>query len=331
MIYLLYGDDSYRSWHKLQSIKQKYLTSSQGDTDLVVLEGSESTAEQLNRQIQTLPFLATTRLVIIKNLLKEGKKEVQEGIIDTLSNVPKSTVLFFYEAGQPDKRLKLFQTLNKPKQAQEFTALADQALVTELHRMADAQELSVPMPVLRLLAQHLGSDLWRAEQEIRKLALYAQATEQPITEEIVRQLVTSGQEVAIFSLTDAFGNRQSKAALVQLALADSDGALGLLSIIAGQYRNLIMVSLGQKQQLNKQELATRLKLHPFVVEKTMQQARHYTYEELLKCYRYLLELDFAVKLSIIEPIAGLSVLAASLAEKNIQLPSLIEEPVLEVA
>jgi DNA polymerase-3 subunit delta len=327
MIYLLYGDDTYRSWAKLQSIKTKYLDASMGDTDLAILEGATVTADQFRNQIQTQPFLARNRLVIVRNVIKEGKKEVHEGIIEELPKLPKTTILFFYEAGQPDKRTKLFQTLNQPKQAQEFPLLTGYELIKYVAEEAKKQGIALSSKAATYLTSITGPDLWRLEQELAKLSLYAKNKE--ITEADIDLLVGGSPEVTIFALTDAFGQRDKKTALKLLAQFEAeDNPLGLLAMIASHFRNLLLIADGQRLNYPKPELSKALKLHPFVFDKAFAQAHGYTFKELKNIYHYLFQLDLLAKQSHIDPYVGLTILASCLDQKTIQLPDLTEEKMI---
>lgn len=330
MIYLIFGPDTFRSWHKLQRIKEKYLNASKGNADLLTLDGSTLTAQEFASQIQTMPLLATTRLIIVKNIIKEGQKEESEAVLERLSAVPSSTILFFYEAGQPDKRNKLFQFLNQPKQAQEFPLLIGSDLLSQIKTMSTELDLELTASQSLMIANLLGPDLWRVEQELQKISLYATGNpigqSNQISDVELKSLVENQVEDSIFALTDAFGNRQSKVALTLLSqLPSSDNELGLLSLIASQFRTLLLIADGQRRQVVRHQLAQELKLNPYVFDKSYAQAKQYSFTELTDCYRYLLELDLSAKLSMVEPIVGLTVLASALATKNLKLPLLTEQ------
>ncbi len=328
MIYLLYGEDSFRSHQKLSQIKQKYLAAESADLNLVELPGETLTAAEFSQQVQTLPFLAKSRLVIIRNLLLSGKKEVQEAIASELSKTPKTTILFFYEAGLPDKRNKLFQILNQPKQAQEFPLLLGNELIRYIIEAfkLDGKILS---PVLaQQLVSRIGSDLWRFSQEKEKLVL-ASGAAPTMSEKLINELVLDQAGLNVFSLTDAFGNRQASVALKALArVTDREASLGLVSLVAGHFRNLLQVADAKQRGLGPTQLNQEIKLHPFVLSKVTVQVRHYQAVELQTVFRYLLDLDWAAKQSLLEPMTGLTVLAASLSRQPLTLPDLTEEAML---
>jgi DNA polymerase-3 subunit delta len=333
MVYFLFGPDTYRSQHKLQEIKQKYIDASQGDMNLVTLEGAAVTAQQLEQQLQAMPFLANRRLVVIKNLILEGKKDVAEAALKQLESLPDTTIALFYEAGQPDRRGKLFSALNQPKQTQEFPLLGGPDLERFAQGLAEKRGYKFATLILRGLLHRIGGDLWRLEHEIDKLSLYSQGTGEPITEKVIDQLVIDNSEVKIFDITDAFGLRQGERAVALLKRMDPEEAHGLLAMIAGQYRNIFMVADAQQHNMPKSVMSKELGMHSFVVDKTAIQVAKYSIPELKRCYRYLMELDLATKQSLLEPMTGLLSLAAALDMKPIQLPSfaiaLTEENVLQ--
>src|SRR3990167_2787898 len=123
MILFFYGEDTYRMRQKLKALKEKFVSASLGDTNLAVLDGAAVTYDEFIRQILAMPFLSKSRLVIVENLLKNGKKDILEKVPEALPKVPKSTVLVFVEEGNPDKRTSIYKKLNRPGQTQEFKLL----------------------------------------------------------------------------------------------------------------------------------------------------------------------------------------------------------------
>lgn len=344
MIYFLYGEDTYRSWQKLWQLRQKYVDASKGDTDLIILDGATMSPADFIHQTQTLPLLANRRLIIIKNLLKAGEKATIEAVANRLDKLSSGAVLVFYEAGRPDRRTKLFQGLNQPRQAQAFDPLIGPALIRYVIDLAKAEGLTMSPSIAQQCLALTGADLWRVHHELTKLSLYKLSLHKneqddngqdknehrKITEADIALLISGQSESKIFDLTDAFGQRKAQTAVALLVRhQNDDNHLGLLAMIAGHYRNLLLVADGQRRRLTKSQLANRLQLHPFVLDKAYAQAQGYDFDELANCYRYLFELDLAAKQSIIEPYIGLTVLAANLAQKPLRLPRLTEETVLQ--
>ncbi len=329
-LYFLYGEDTYSSWQKLQQVKARYIQTA-GDTNVAILEGVELTGSHFHQQVTTLPFLATSRLVIIKNMIREGKKEALEAVTELLIQVPTSSVVFFYEAGLPDQRNRLFKALNQPKLAQVFPLLVQPKLSQFAQRYLLNWQVKIEPPALEFLLSLTGSDLWRLTTELDKLALN-RIDQQPavIVRADIEQLVIGRPAVKIFDLTDACGARNSQKALRLLdqLLTDDNGFL-LLATLAGHYRQLLVVADWLRQGRPPAQVGELLKLPPFVARKLLDQVRHYSWAELQTIYRYLYHLDLLVKQSAVDLTTGLTVLMAELNHQPSLLPDLTEEAVLQ--
>lgn len=214
MILFLYGEDTFRSHQKLAQIKAKFIDASLGDTNLSVADCADKDLDytEITRMVLAMPFLAKSRLVIIKNLLSEGKKKLQEQMIEFLDKIPESTVLVIYESEKVDRRMALFKALNKstistyeesipstmlsrayslehtrdrsgqvgtsspPRrckiQAQEFKLLEPYELKKWIKNEVESQGGTIDNPAIDKLVEYVGNDLWRISNEIRKLTTY---------------------------------------------------------------------------------------------------------------------------------------------------------------
>jgi len=167
-----------------------------------------------------------------------------------------------------------------------------------------------------MLAALVGNDLRLLDQEIDKLLLYADG--QQVTTEEVRALVSRARETSIFDLVDCVGRRQTGKALLLLhrLLDDGEAPLYLLAMLARQIRILIQVSELRAQGLNQQEVAKRLKLHPYVVEKGLAQARNFEMPQLEAAHSQLVETDWAIKTGKMEDVLALDTLVVALTGAN---------------
>lgn len=315
MILFFYGEDNYRLRQKVNQLKKKFVDASLGDTNLAVLDGKTIVFNELVRQVLAFPFLANSRLVIVENLLKEGKKEVQEKVLDLLAKVPETTVLVFVEEGKPDKRTSLFKKLNLPKQAQEVAVLAPNQLNNWIKDEVEGRGGQISLGSAIKLVEYVGNDLWRLSNEIDKLLTFVVNRDQKITDEDIALLVRSRTESDVFALVDAIAAKKRKQAFLELYNLLENGAheLYILTMIVYQYRNLLMVS----DELNRGvrthwDLAKKLKLHPFVAQKTLALAKNYDFQALKQIYAQLADFDLQIKTGKINGKTALDLLIAKL-------------------
>ena len=71
-------------------------------------------------------------------------------------------------------------------------------------------------------------------------------------------------------------------------------------MIVRHFRILIQVHEMAGKNENQHSITQKLKQHPFVIQKTLQQSRNFTSEQLEEIYEKLLEIDVKFKTGIIK-------------------------------
>jgi DNA polymerase-3 subunit delta len=154
------------------------------------------------------------------------------------------------------------------------------------------------------------------KNETEKLVNYKNGKE--IGAADVDLLVKPKIEPEIFKTIDAiaFNNRWSgkKQALKLLHdhLEKGDHPLYLLSMINFQFRNLLIIKDLMEKNVPYYSLQKITKMHPFVVKKTYEQARKFTFQELKKIYQNIFQVDLSIKTGKINPTAALDFLIVSI-------------------
>lgn len=304
--YLLHGEDTFSSRKKLEEIKSRFFNSNMGDINITTLEGDNLTFEQVKKAVFITPFLSPKRLIIIKNLISKGKKEIQEKVTESLNTFPSFSIVVFYEEGKIEKTTPLFLKLKSDKKTEEFPLLSMSALVDWIYQEILKRGGKIEQGAAYRLAQIVGPDLWRASLEIDKLCSYRNG--KLIRKEDIELLVKEEIHPKIFSLIDALGERNTKRAHLLLSelLSLGENESYILSMIAYQIRNLLII----KDLLEKEKPLNLSGLHPFVLEKTRQQSKNFTKEQLKNIYGKLLETDYNIKTGRLKPYLALDLLIA---------------------
>lgn len=152
----------------------------------------------------------------------------------------------------------------------------------------------------RALVEIVGESPEELASEVDKIATWA--GELPVGLQEIERLAVGCAEVPGYELTDAWGRRDLGAALTACqTLIERSGdpvsssvpkLVGLLVNHVGRVRSC---QVYDEEGLGAREAATKLKRHPFYVEKLFAQARNYTRDELRGAVVRLAELDHAVK------------------------------------
>ncbi|MFH1207493.1 MAG: DNA polymerase III subunit delta [Patescibacteria group bacterium] len=311
MIIFLYGADSYRARQRLRfyrdGFKKKYDPSG---LNAVRLDGAKLAMEDFGKAVGSAGFLAKKRFITVENLISLNKnKKIQGDIIEYLdSEWADDNVLVFFEEHAPARRGRrpgqtahtLADRLLKER-AEEFPLLAGEQLNAWIRAETKTRRGYIETPAILELASLVGSDLWTMSSEIDKLISLKAG--QPITADDVRTTVRASFDENIFHLTDALAERDAKrsCALLHDQLQLGSHPLYILTMLVRQFRILLQVREIIGQEPNYYTVASRLKLHPFVAQKAIRDARKFTPEDLKTTYRRLLELDIALKSSPHDP------------------------------
>ena len=152
----------------------------------------------------------------------------------------------------------------------------------------------------RLLIDVVGEDPEELASEVDKIATWSGGD--PVGTREIELLAAGCAEVPGYELTDAWGRRDLAGALgaCQTLLERSGDPvsrtvpmlIGMLVAHVGRVRDCQMYA---DEGLTAREAASRLKRHPFYVEKLYAQARNYAVDELREAVVRLATLDHAVK------------------------------------
>jgi DNA polymerase-3 subunit delta len=152
----------------------------------------------------------------------------------------------------------------------------------------------------RALVEAVGDDVGDLASEIQKLATWAGGEQ--ITRADVEQLAVGRAETPIFAVTDAWGSRDVAATLrATESLLDrshrprSGELIRLVASLVGHIGRVRKISHLADEGVRTSEIASRLKVHPFVAEKAAKQAGNFSPAELAQATVKLAELDAGAK------------------------------------
>jgi DNA polymerase-3 subunit delta len=304
MIFFLYGADSFRRRQKLNELKERFMSTV--DTlgqSLIVIDGAQTTPQILQEKINSGSLFTKKRMVVIENIFLNKN----ETVFTTLLNIctknagADDNAIVFNEAEIVVSKLKaeakkLNTLLKKQPFVQEFGLLNGNRLLAFAQKEIQKQKGKIEARALSLLCNRVGSDLWRLNNEIAKLTAYA--GEKTIDQALVEKMVKSETDDNIFSLTDALGAKNIKLALQLLEKQFAAGlsAEYILVMFQRQFKIMLEIKITQNQgTTNESQIASKLKLHPFVVKKTSSQSNKFSLKELNNYWNQLLNVDFRNK------------------------------------
>jgi len=316
MLLFLYGEDNFRLKQKLKEIKEKYLAKSATNANFSVRNSEDATDfSKIKSDIEAMPFLTDKRLVILENYLKSKSKSLEDNLKDYLAKIPETTIVIFFEEGMPDQRKGLFKALKKSAdKSWVFATLRPYELEKWIRRMVSQEGGKIDSQAIQLLASYVGPDLWQMEREIEKLILYK--GKEPIASADVELLVKAKLNTNIFNLIDALGYKDAKKAtsLLEELFESGENEVYILTMVIYQFRNILIVKDLLERGEKQQEIGQKTRMHPFVLQKTLTQAKNFTLPSLKEIYQKLADTDLAIKTGQMEPKVALDLLLVELVK-----------------
>lgn len=312
MKYLIFGEDTYRSYAKLSVMKQEFVKI-HGKDNLVIKSGNELKNANIENILFSQTLLGGDRLVIFENIFSECNDDTRKHLIKILgSELPTDLTIVFYESSKIDKRLALFKLLNQPTTAQEFNPLSSANLVHEVKKMMDEKKVALTEPQLRNLIER-ASDLWQIHNELDKISAFSMGA--VIEDGQFQYLVSGSADADTFALLDAISMSDAKTAnrILNRALMQGENEVRMLGSIAYQLRNLIRIKDMSESGTNPNSIAKQAGIHPFVVQKTLSQVRKINRAKIVSAYQKLVRADWQIKTGAHKAPDALDLLVVELA------------------
>jgi DNA polymerase-3 subunit delta len=178
------------------------------------VEGVRKAVQSLVQSAQSMSLFAETKAIWLRNISfladsvtgrSEGAKQTLEGLFPVLEALDPSVTRVLLTACPVDRRRKETKWLLKTGEGQDLKGASDEACLRALIKET-AQGLGCELTdaaAVALLGTIKGNTRLLLE-EVRKLATYAAGGEQPITEQMVMELVPSFGASDFFEPVEAF-------------------------------------------------------------------------------------------------------------------------------
>ena len=332
-IYLFHGEDDLSSREAVQGLVARMKESPVWECNVAFFEGEKLVPADLFTTCQTVPFLADKRLVVVTNLLarlsssnagtsredasqerapRGSKKALVEELAAFLPSVPDFCRLVFLEEQLVPERDPILKAILGLGGIVRVNRLEERGLIGWIRDRASKVGCRVSAEAAEELAVAVGPNARLLNGEMIKLATYCQ--ERTIGAEDVRSLVSDARKANVFAMVDALGLRQPEVALREMRklLGEGDHPLRIMGMVARQFRLLIQVKELTESGAGPDEIARAVGLPPRASASLQRQACNFSFEQLERAHRRLLDADFQLKTGVLEPDAALELLMLEL-------------------
>jgi DNA polymerase-3 subunit delta len=323
LIYILAGPDDFSISQRLEEFK-KDLDETMLAANFTQFPGEKVSPAELKAAVETVPFLAEKRLVVVTGLLGRfeagGQKKAASRENDvrlfagSLASGPESTLVILIDDKVAGSN-PLLKALGQKARISQFPLLKGDELKVWIGERVQKSGGSIGPAAVNLLASLVGSNLWTMSGEVEKLVLYCAGRR--IEEADVRTLVANARDVNIFALVDAILAPDAARAenLLEQMLAGGDTPSHLLNMLHRQLHLLVLARDMQSRKVPQAEMQSKLGLSAeFAFRKTLEQAKRYSVPRLKTALERLLETDIDIKTGKYGDELALNVLVAELGQ-----------------
>ncbi len=278
MLYLFWGEDTYRSRQKFREFIEKISGGKNRPFSFSWLT-SETFEKSFFEELLRLKNLFEDRgIIVCESLLKDS------GEADFLKeNLPlcgrSENIFIFWEENVEPTCLEQFREYAEKVEQFKFLSLnqARAWLESELEK----RKVSVPAGLREEMIKQAGGNLWSLSQELEKYALTSK------TDSLSK---TNERQINVFQITDAISQKSRGQAwlLFQKAVMAGMDPEEIFWKIVWHIKNLLIIK--RLALVSEREIAEKTRMHPFVVKKAVSASRGFTEEKLAKCSSELINI-----------------------------------------
>lgn len=204
-LYIISGDEGYLKEYYLNELKRGVVDPNFADFNFVEFDGKALTFDELSEAVDSLPAMAEKKLVVVKDFdLFKPPAGFSEHLPALLGDIPEYLCLVFYYdvlEGKPDKRTKLYKTLEKTACFAEFSHLEERELVEWIERRVRELGRFISRETASYLIFVCGNSMTNLMGEIEKAAAHSSTGE--IKKYNIDSVCSPVLDAVVFDLTDA--------------------------------------------------------------------------------------------------------------------------------
>ncbi len=246
-LYIFHGEESYLKEYYRDAVVKAATGGALSDFNFVELAEGRVTAEALSEAVESLPFGADKKVVLVRDYpLMRASGEMKDMLIDLLQSLPDTVCLIFYFDAQewkPDKRLALWKVLEKKAQIVEFERAGMADLAPWIRRRFAALDKVIGRAECEHLVFLSGALMTNLVGEIEKIAAGTPGKE--ITRADIDRLASRTLEAQVFDLTDCImeGKHREGLHLLRDLFAAKNQPVAVLAAITKQLLRLYVARL----------------------------------------------------------------------------------------
>jgi DNA polymerase III subunit delta len=276
-VYWLEGEESFYIDQVMEYAEHHILSEAEAGFNLSVFYGKDAAWADIVNACMRYPMFAERQVV----LLKEAQ---QMKDIDKLENYianPLASTIFVvsYKEKKVDGRSKLAKLLKDKGELLSTKKLYDNQLPEWINNLAASKGYSLSQKALMLLAEHIGNDLSRINNEMEKLTVNL-GTRSSITEDDIEKYIGVSKEYNVFELQEALAKKDLPRAIRIISYFENNPKAAPVQLVLPAIYNYFAKVFAVFGMPDKSENAVKPMFYnnPFAARQAIDTMKNYGYE-----------------------------------------------------
>jgi DNA polymerase-3 subunit delta len=290
-LYLLSGTESFYIDTILKSLINKLVDETSKAFDFTQFYGKETNANEIIESIKRYPMLSKFNVVVVKEAQLINLNDLDLLGSYAQNPMPQSILIFCYKNKIFDKRKRLYKAIEQNGDLLTVKPLYESQLNPWIQNQAKSLKINISPLATELLATHVGSNLSRLYNELKKLSVLI-SKDEIITEEHIEKHVGISKTFNSFELQKAIGlGNFSKAFQIIQYLNINAKEHPLVLTLANLYnyfqKLLLIKGIGSDQKV--------LGISPFFLNEFKIAAKRFDMRQIILAMEHVMEADLKCK------------------------------------
>jgi len=305
-VYLLHGEEAYFIDQVEHLFLKHVLSESEKSFNETIYYGKDTEPEDIVDQAQRFPMMAERQLVVVREAQELKSLDPIEAYV--AQPTPSTVLVLCYKYGAIPGTRKIVKHIKKQGVVLKTLQVPDYEMSAWISRYFQRKNIHIETKEASLLADYLGNQLSKVENELEKLILNLPEGSKVTTDAIERYIGIS-KDYNIFELQDAFADRDVEKAMriaYHFAANPKQNPIQMLiGSLFGFYSKLYILHGVQGKSPKEVQQAVGI-YNEFILNKYRQAARQYSKKSVEAVFDLLFEYDLRAKGIITsEPVEGL--------------------------
>lgn len=287
-VYWLEGDEDFYIDQVVEYAEHHILNEAETSFNLTIFYGRDASWPEVLNACRRYPVFADRQVVLIKEAQHMREIEKLESYIEKPLS---STILVVaYKDKKIDGRSRFSKLLKEKAELVTTKKMWDNQLPDWTNELVKSKGYSITQKAVLLIVDHIGNDLNRINNEIRKLLVNLQ-DRKGITEDDVEKYIGISKEYNVFELQDAFGKRDLSKAIKIIQYFESNPKAAPMQLVLPSlysFFSKLFVLIGTTLS-DEKAAASAIGVSPFFIKDYIEALKKWGFEGIEKALLLLHE------------------------------------------